>query len=482
MGICTSQNVSEKLDDKEEDYLKLDFNRFSTYQKLENIANNIASCNKSHTYLEQQIDKIFSSLIQRMIASRQTHILKILDNIENQKKQQFMTKLERIDFEFIDSVQKLNYNFQLFHHCYKENQTDAFYSNVIQSTNCLDQNFDLIKEQKVGIVLLCGGRSSRLPDKLLSDIGLPSKKCALQIMMERLKKILMLCNTYYLNVQASKNKDIAHYPIAIVLSDRNSEKIQMYLKYQGDFEFQSIYYIIEKQLPVIDQKGQVVFEQENQAIMTPEGTGSIFLQLNSFINKFPNMEYLHFLGLDNLVGLPLDPQMLNLICKQKADALCKVIETNSILDDRIFYSNKQFKTMEEWDSTITENSYNMTQMLLNDLYLSVSFLNKMKSNHEKALKLNQRYHCIKRGSNIQFEKHIQDIIEVTDITILHQTEDYALLIDDPRRAVIQLSNVHKRYLKLDGTQEEDLVEITPQMSYCGEDLKKIENATYPLII
>ncbi|CAD8155208.1 unnamed protein product [Paramecium octaurelia] len=456
MGVCTSQNVLEKIDNKEEDYLKLDYNRFSTYQKLENIANNIAS--------QQQIDKIFSSLIQRMIASRQTHILKILDNIDNQKKQQFMTKLERIDFEFIDS---------LFHHCYKENQTDAFQCNVIQSTNCQEQNFDLIKEQKVGIVLLCGGRSSRLSNKLLSDIGLPSKKCALQIMMERLKKILML---------SSENKNIADYPIAIVLSDQNSDKIQMYLKNQRDFEFQSIYFIIEKSLPVIDQKGQVVFEQENQPIMTPEGTGSIFIQLNSFINKFPNMEYLHFLGLDNLVGLPLDPQMLNLICKQKADVLCKVIETNSILDDRIFYSNRQFKTMEEGDSTITENSYNLTQMLLNDLYLSVSFLNKIKSTHERALKLNQRYHCIKRGSNIHFEKHIQDIIEVTDITILHQTEDCALLIDDPRRAVIQLSNLHKRYLKLEGTQEEDLVEISPQMSYCGEDLKKIENATYPLII
>ncbi|CAD8056992.1 unnamed protein product [Paramecium primaurelia] len=456
MGVCTSQNVQEKIDNIEDDYLKLDFNRFSTYQKLENIANNIAK--------QQQVDTIFSSLIQRMIASGQGHILKILENIDNQKKLGFMTKLERLDFEFIDS---------LFHHCYKQNQIDAFQCNVIQSTNCQEQNFDLIKEHKVGIVFLCGGRSSRLSDKLLSDIGLPSKKCVIQIMMERLKKILML---------SSENKEINDYPIAIVLSDQNQEKFQMYLKSQRDFGFQSINFILEKSLPVIDCKGQVVFEQETQAIMTPEGTGTIFLQINSFINKFPNMEYIHFLGLDNLVGLPLDPQMLNLISKQKADVLCKVIETNSILDDRIFYSNRQFKTMDEQDSNITENSYNSTQMLLNDLYLSVSFLNNLKYNHEKALKLNQRYHYIKRGSNIQFEKHIQDIIEVTDITILHQTEDYALLIDDPRKAVIQLSNVHKRYLKLEGTQEEDLVEITPQMSYCGEDLRKFENVSYPLII
>ncbi|CAD8149538.1 unnamed protein product [Paramecium pentaurelia] len=431
MGVCASQNVQEKLDNIEDDYLKLDFNRFSTYQKLENIANNIAK--------QQQVDTIFSSLIQRIIASGQGHILKILENIDNQKKLGFMTKLERLDFEFIDS---------LFHHCYKQNQIDAFQCNVIQSTNCQEQNLDLIKEHKVGIVFLCGGRSSRLSDKLLSDIGLPSKKCVIQIMMERLKKILML---------SSENKEINDYPIAIVLSDQNQEKFQMYIKSQRDFGFQSINYILEKSIPVIDCKGQVVFEQETQAIMTPEGT-------------------------DNLVGLPLDPQMLNLISKQKADVLCKVIETNSILDDRIFYLNRQFKTMDEQDSNITENSYNSTQMLLNDLYLSVSFLNNLKYNHEKALKLNQRYHYIKRGSNIQFEKHIQDIIEVTDITILHQTEDYALLIDDPRKAVIQLSNVHKRYLKLEGTQEEDLVEITPQMSYCGEDLRKFENVSYPLII
>lgn len=31
MGICTSQNVEVKLDNTEDDYLQLDFNRFSTY-------------------------------------------------------------------------------------------------------------------------------------------------------------------------------------------------------------------------------------------------------------------------------------------------------------------------------------------------------------------------------------------------------------------------------------------------------------------
>ncbi|CAD8059786.1 unnamed protein product [Paramecium primaurelia] len=454
MGICTSQNEAQKQENSEEDYQKLDFNRVSTYQKLENIANNIAT--------QQQIDTIFSSLIQRMIASRQTHILNMLEKMDNKKKQQFMTKLERIDFEFIDS---------LFHHCYKQNQSDVFSCNVIQSINSIEQNYDLIKKHKVGIVLLCGGRSSRLSDKLLSDIGLPSKKCVVQIMMERLKKVIQI---------ASENKEIVDYPIAILLSDQNSDKFQQYLKSKRDFGFQSITFLLEKSQPVVDIKGQVVFEYENQVIMTPEGTGTIFIQLNSFINKFPNMEYIHFFGLDNLVGLPLDPIMLNLICKQKADALCKVIETNQILDDRLFYQNKQFKTIKEQDQIIKENQI---QMCLNDLYLSISFLNKLKQNHEKALKLNQRYHSIKRGDNIQFEKHIQDIIEVTDTTILYQTKDYALLIDDPKKAVIQLSNVHKRYLNLEGTQDKDLVEITPQMSYCKiEDLKKIENITYPLII
>ncbi|CAD8066914.1 unnamed protein product [Paramecium sonneborni] len=455
MGVCTSQDVP-KNQNTEDDYLKLDFNRISTYQKLEDIANKIAA--------QQKIDAIFSSLIQRIIASRQTHILNLLENIDVKKKQKFLTRLERIDFELIDS---------LFHHCYKQNKVDAFQCNVIQSINCQEQNLDLIKENKVGIILLCGGRSSRFYDKLLGDIGLPSQKCVFQIIMERLKKILMIAN---------ENREIIDYPIGILLSDQNSERLQTYLKSQKDFGFKQISFLQQKSLPVIDDKGQVVFEQESEAIMTPEGTGTILLQLNSFINKFPNMEYIHFLGLDNLVGLPLDPKMLNLICKQKADALCKVIETNSILDDRLFYQNSQFKTIEEQDSSITENSYNQTQMCLNDLYLSVSFLNSLKQNHDKALRLNQRFHSIKRGTVIQFEKHIQDILEVTDLTILYSTDDYALLIDDPKKAVIQLSNVHKRYLKLEGTLEDDLIEISPQMSYCGEDLQKITNPTYPMII
>lgn len=52
----------------------------------------------------------------------------------------------------------------------------------------------ILSEGKVGLVLLAGGRSERyegLSNKLISDVGLPSKKSPLKLMFEKLKKILL---------------------------------------------------------------------------------------------------------------------------------------------------------------------------------------------------------------------------------------------------------------------------------------------------
>ena len=49
---------------------------------------------------------------------------------------------------------------------------------------------------------------------------------------------------------------------------------------------------------------------------------------------------------------------------------------------------------------MTENPENLANMCLNDMYVSVAFLNHLKANHEKSLKFSSRYHVIKRGPTI----------------------------------------------------------------------------------
>ncbi|CAK65940.1 unnamed protein product (macronuclear) [Paramecium tetraurelia] len=449
MGECTSKVQTENIANE------LDFNRYSTYQKLETLANDFAQ--------NEKIDTTYNSLIQRIIAAKQEHILKLLSVMNTQEKKEFMAKIEWMDFETVDS---------LFYHCCKQNHMDIFKGSVKFCNNLLEKDLNLIKQRKVGLVLLCGGNSSRLPNKILNDIGFPSKKCIFQIMMERLKKIIIM---------AQEAADFSGFPIGILVSDQNATAFQQYIKSKKEFGFPQIHIMQQKSLPVINKHGQVMFES-NLPVQAPNGAGSIFLQLSTFQKKFPSMQYIHLLGFDNLAGLPLDPIVLNLMNQTQTDVICKVIETNSTQDDRLFYQNGYFKTMETQDSSMTENPENLAKMCLNDMYVSVAFLNNLKSNHEKSMKFSQRYHVIRRGPTIQFEKHIQDIIEIANSTILYQTEDYALLVDDPKKAVIQLSNVHKRYLQLEGTQDNELVEITPYMSYSGEDLRKQENIIFPLII
>lgn len=99
---------------------------------------------------------------------------------------------------------------------------------------------------------------------------------------------------------------------------------------------------------------------------------------------------------------------------------------------------------------MTGNLENST-LCLNDLYLNVQFFQNLKSNHDKSLKLAQRYHTIKRGQALHFETHIHDIMEIADNTILYPVEDHALLQYDFKRPLIQLSTTYKKWLDIEGS-------------------------------
>lgn len=51
------------------------------------------------------------------------------------------------------------------------------------------------------------------------------------------------------------------------------------------------------------------------------------------MKEYPNMKYIHLLGCDNLMALPLDPDVLGM----EADVICKTVETQLYTDDRLFY-------------------------------------------------------------------------------------------------------------------------------------------------
>lgn len=75
---------------------KLDFNRNSTYKKLEYISNNITT--------ERGISQAYNILISRIIANKQEFLIKILKKMDEIERNDFILHLETIDFELLDSL------------------------------------------------------------------------------------------------------------------------------------------------------------------------------------------------------------------------------------------------------------------------------------------------------------------------------------------------------------------------------------------
>lgn len=85
---------------------------------------------------------------------------------------------------------------------------------------------------------------------------------------------------------------------------------------------------------MVNLEGQLLF-CNNEPILMPNGCGSVYPLLNSFLSKHPKLKYVHLLGCENLMGLPLDPDVLGL----EADVICKTIETQLQVDDKLYFHN-----------------------------------------------------------------------------------------------------------------------------------------------
>ncbi|KAM3140420.1 hypothetical protein pb186bvf_007580 [Paramecium bursaria] len=446
MGNCTTPPIQQ-----EQNIMELDFNRPSTYQKFDKLINDYS--------LEHDIGPQYHSLLQRMIGSKQEYILQRMDEMDRYSKAMFLQNLERIDFEMIDS---------LLHNCYQKEQN--YFPANIKFISGKDQSkgLSMIKNREVGLFLMAGGRSTRYPDKPICKPGSPSRKAPIQLIFERLRKI----------IQLSQEEDTFNYkglPIGIMLSDAIGIKIKDFIREKKQFGFESIDYLYQKTLPVLDSDKKIVFNVKDEPVLTPNGTGYVFPLLIQFMRKHPNLKYIHVLGCENLLALPLDPYLL----EQDADIICKAVDSHLYCDDKIYYQDGLFKYLDEIvDLSMTENTEKITKMCLNDLMISVDFLERLSLDKQKQFKLAQKYHVIKRGNQMHFERHVFDVFEVTDNLLLLKSNENALILDDAKKAVIQLSNHHKQWVGLTNLNEEDLCEVCPNMSYNGEGLKQFQVSVF----
>jgi hypothetical protein len=170
---------------------------------------------------------------------------------------------------------------------------------------------------------MCAGSSSsfdRLKDKFLFPFDSDGVICVFDLLLLRLKR------------NCRGNNDL---PILVACSEKNLEAVSNHLKKNAYYGFNGdkVRLFKASQLPIFDSNGNYCFDEQLKLIKRAQGTAvcaEYLLGMNT-INNFLHLErteYVHFVGMENLMEDPLDPLFLGMALAEKRHIVAKCVRPN----------------------------------------------------------------------------------------------------------------------------------------------------------
>ncbi|XP_022902179.1 UDP-N-acetylhexosamine pyrophosphorylase-like protein 1 [Onthophagus taurus] len=463
--------------------------------------------------------KVMDELKKSLESAGQEHLLKFYHELDESLRDIFMSQLEQIDFSEVtelfkraiataeDDVQKLDARMKPI--------PDASYGSEIKSTQEeLDKyngiGLEAVSKGEVGVLLMAGGQGTRLGvsyPKGMYSVGLLSNKTLFQIQAERIRRVEILAER-----QTGKKGVITWY---IMTSKSTKEPTVKFLIDNNYFGLNPDNVVIFEQgvIPCFDFNGRIFLENRHNIALAPDGNGGIYKALAKS-GALSDMEkrgvrYVHAHSVDNILTKVADPIFMGYCISKNADCgakvVCKSTPTEAV--GVVCLVDEKFQVVEY--SEITEKTAHLTDdkgdLLFNagnicNHFFSTKFLRTVVNEFESQLKLhvakkkiphiNNNGEIVKPTSpnGIKIEKFVFDIFQFTDNFVTWEVprhKEFSALknaddagVDCPSTARKHLFNLHKTYLQNAGAIVEiDEIEISPLLSYGGEDLNHFNGQT-----
>nr|QIJ96704.1 UDP-N-acetylglucosamine pyrophosphorylase [Glyphodes pyloalis] len=368
--------------------------------------------------------------------------------------------------------------------------------------------FKEISDGKVGVLLLAGGQATRLGfghPKGMYNVGLPSKKTLFQIQAERIVRVQKMAAEKY-----GKEGKITWY---IMTSEHTMAPTAEFFKDHGYFGLNEddIVFFEQGRLPCFDFEGKILLDEKHRLASAPDGNGGLYraLKTQGILQDIARrgVEHLHAHSVDNILIKVADPIFIG-YCKSKtADCAAKVVQKSSPSEavGVVCRVNGHYKVVEYSELTdAAAESRNPDGRLtfsagnICNHYFSSEFLSKI-CDFETKLKLHVAKKKIpyvdecgvrqkpSEPNGIKMEKFIFDVFEFAEnficLEVARDVEFSALKNADsakkdcPSTAREDLLRLHRKYIREAGGEIADNVdvEISPLLSYGGEDLQDIVN-------
>ncbi|KYQ99819.1 UDP-N-acetylglucosamine pyrophosphorylase [Tieghemostelium lacteum] len=380
-----------------------------------------------------------------------------------------------------------------------------------------DIGYDLIAEGKVGILLLAGGQATRLGTtfpKGFYDVGLPSKKSLFRLQAERVVQLQKLVQQQRSTVY-KETRPIQWY---IMTSEATHHET---IKYFKDYDYfglreSSFFFFAQSMIPCLTPEGKVINETSSKISLSPNGNGGLFQALrdSGALNDMKTKGITHITQycVDNILIKMADPVFVGYMYDQGADCAAKVVSkvdpeepvgVMALQNGKPFvleYSeiDKESKYLKHHDTG--KLVYNYAHICINAF--TYEFLQRIADKHLDDLKYHVAFKKIPyadthtgqrtvptQNNGWKLEKFIFDVfpfcnkmvcLEIDrkrEFSPLKNSAGMAIPADSPETCLRDLCQLHRVFIESAGGKvditESQLIEISPLVSYFGENLESI---------
>lgn len=262
----------------------------------------------------------------------------------------------------------------------------------------------------------------------------------------------------------------------------------------------------------MDFYGKLMMEDKHRIFRSPNGSGGVFVSLlrHKILKELKErgIQYVHMMGIENLLAKPLDPFFLGFAEQSKFDIVNKFIKRNDANFNKPLFAVDRDKpividfndeTQESFKKKDGKGQYLFDKAYTLDTIYTVSFLEEVLSLKRKELAKN--YHIVRRrikyydeslketvipleNNGYKFELYSHEILQLVDplkFGLLETKEDTeSAYIKNPDGSTFEtietarqaLSNCHKQWLSKEGFKFEnsnDLLEMSFKRIYDDKD-------------
>ncbi|KAF3939886.1 hypothetical protein ABW19_dt0209631 [Dactylella cylindrospora] len=384
-----------------------------------------------------------------------------------------------------------------------------------------NEGLELIASNKVAVILMAGGQGTRLGSsdpKGCYDIGLPSKKSLFQIQAERISRVQILAEEYK---GVKKGVNVAQIPWYIMTSGPTRKPTEEYFVKNDYFGLakEQVVFFEQGVLPCISNDGKIIMESKSKVAVAPDGNGGIYAALNKsgILSDLSSrgIEHVHAYCVDNCLVRVADPIFIGFSALKNVSIATKVVRKRNAKEsvgliilkngkpDVVEYSEIDKEMTEEKDAENSELLKFRAANIVNHYY-SVEFLKSIpewaNSLPHHIAKKKIPYLDFESGDQVKPEKPNGIKLEqfVFDVFPMIPLDKFACLEvaredefsplknakgtgeDDPDTSRRDIMAQGKKWIIKAGghilseEMDNDVVEVSPLISYGGEGLEFID--------